>query len=29
MKRKKNRFLDILESYVTEYMPYAAVGVSI
>ena len=24
MRRKKNRFLDILESYVTEYMPYAA-----
>ena len=24
MRCKKNRFLDILESYVTEYMPYAA-----
>ena len=24
MRRKKNRFLDILESYVTEYMPYVA-----
>ncbi len=24
MRRKKNRFLDILESYITEYMPCAA-----
>lgn len=24
MRRKKNRFMDILEAYVTEYMPYAA-----